>query len=126
MNVIDQIERATIVDGGCTYSLSAGEMILPGSPLYVLSLHKEVEEIIPLSEFDVTKIRMFIIKNSSELWSPSQAIGTWVENDRVFLDIVTLFDKGQLSLEELHNMSTDQVAAWDMETNEIIYLQKPE
>lgn len=126
MNVINQIERATVVDGGCTYSLSAGEMILPGSPLYVISLHKAEEEIILLDDFDVTKIRMFIIKNSAELWQPNIAIGTWVHEGQVYLDIVSLFDKGQTGLEELHSISTDQLAAWDMDTNEVVTLVKQE
>jgi hypothetical protein len=122
MNVLNTIERETVVNGGCSYSLSVGDLILPGSPLYALSLHKELEEIIPMEEFGVSRIRMFIIKNSEVLWQPNIAVGTWVLNDRVYLDVTTLLDKGQTTLEQLREMTTDQMAAWDMEINQIVNL----
>lgn len=119
MNVINLIELETLTNGGCTYSLSAGE-IISNSPLYALSLHKKVEEIIDIDQFDMNKIKMFIIKNSELLWQPNIAIGTWINENKVYLDVTTLFDKGKTTLEELKTVREDQLAAWDMETNEVI------
>jgi hypothetical protein len=120
MNVINQIEMETIKNGGCSYSLSAGSFVPPGSPLYTISLHKELEEIYPIDEFDSTKLQMFIIKNGELLWMPQNVIGTWMNEGLVYVDITTLFDKGNTTPEQLQEMRGDQMAAWDMETNEVI------
>ena len=125
MSVISRIIGDTLSGkGGCTYSLSDGERIIFGSPFYALSLHKELEEIIPVEELNETHIKMFIIKNSELLWQPNVAIGTWVNEEQVYLDVTTLFSKHHTSLEQLRAMSTDQLAAWDMETNEVINLNQ--
>lgn len=122
MEVLHLIERETIKNGGCTYSLPHASLISPGEPLYSLSLHKELEEIVSMEEFDMNRIKMYIIKNSEILWSPNVALGTWVDEDRVYLDVATLFDKSQVSLDELRGMSTNQLAAWDIENNQVINL----
>ena len=116
MEILQQIESKTLTNGGCTYAISFGEFIEEGYPLYGLSLHKELEEIIPKQEFDSNRLRGFILKHSELLWQPNVALGTWEYEGSIYLDVTTLFDKLQTSLEELKSYTTDQIAAWDFET----------
>lgn len=120
MQVIELIEVKTHSEGGCTYSLMESRMLTAGEPLYLVSLHKELEEVYLLKEFSASDIRLFIISNSDLLWSPGMAIGTWVNEGKVYLDVTTVIDKRSCSVEDLKELVKDQIAGWDMETNEVI------
>ena len=122
MNVLHLIESETLLKNGCTYSLPRAELILPGYPYYSLSLHKDLEEIIPIEEFSIGRIKMFIIKNSELLWYSDVCVGTWVHEGNVYLDVSSLFSKEATTIEELKSLATDQIAAWDFELSQEIKL----
>lgn len=126
MRTLEFLEEKTLQDGGVTYSLEEG--LLLGRPFYAISLHKELEEIIPKKEFNADKIKMFIIKNDKILWEDIRAIGTWIYNDDVYLDVTTVFPKDgpcAVTEEELANLAyhNGQLAAWDLELNQEIKFQ---
>lgn len=124
MEIIEIIQNKTLKDKGCTYSLELRKMIEPGEPFYIVSLHKELEEIIPLDEFGYSKIQMFMLKNSEQVNMSGRAIGTWIHESSVYIDVVTLIDKRSVSsIDELRELAPDQLAAWDAETNSEISLK---
>ena len=122
MTTSELIETETLSKGGCTYSVYMARNIIPGESLFSLSLHKELEEIIPVAEFNANSVKMFILKNSEVLHHSDIAMGTWVNGDEVYLDVSTLFSKHTTTLEELKAKVSDQLAAWDIELNEEIKL----
>lgn len=116
---IEQVLYRTLKDGGCTYGLLDDKIFLPGSPYYALSLHKECEEIVPLKDFSVQDLTMYVAKHLDKFES-GLCLGTWVNHGKVYMDISQLFHKEYFSLGEIQALATDQIAAWDLETSTII------
>lgn len=120
VSISEAIEIKTLTEGGCTFSVVNEKLLSAGEPVYLISLHKELEEIIPVAEFNTNTVKMFILKNYELLQDPSTALGTWVNEGSVYLDVTTIVDKENSSIEELKAMTTDQLAGWDLELNEVI------
>lgn len=118
---IEAIVYRTLKDDGCTYSPLEDHIFLPGSPYYALSLHKECEEIIPLSDFSVDKLWEYIAKHKDK-FDEGLCLGTWLYAGKVYLDITQLFYKEYFTLHEVVAKSKDQLAAWDLETSRLISL----
>lgn len=120
--ITDMVNR-TLSRGGCTYSLVQEKFVEAGDPLYVISLHKSLEVIIPLEEFREAHVQLYLIDNKEALSEPNRAFGTWVYEGNVYLDVSTVLSKYSVSLHMLMEMATDQLAAWDMEYNTPINLK---
>lgn len=116
---LEQVLYRTLKDGGCTYILLDDKIILPGSPYYALSLHKECEEIIPLKDFSAQSLNTYVAKHLDKFES-GLCLGTWVNHGKVYLDISQIFHKEYFSLSEIQAEATDQIAAWDLETSTLI------
>lgn len=116
---LEQVLYRTLKDGGCTYGLLDDKIFLPGSPYYALSLHKECEEIIPLRDFSVLDLAVYVARYRDKFES-GLCLGTWVHEGRVYLDITQLFHKDYFTLFEIKLSAVDQIAAWDLETSTLI------
>jgi hypothetical protein len=98
------------------------EGLIKDAPFYSISLRKDLEEIFPLEELNAERIKFFIIRNSEELWKQDNAVGGWVYENNVYLDVVTLFAKHLTTLEQLKEVAAigKQIAAYDLELNKTI------
>jgi hypothetical protein len=117
---LEQVLYRTLKDGGCTYGLLDDKIFLPGSPYYALSLHKECEEVVPLKDFSVQDLTVYVARHLDKFES-GLCLGTWVHEGKVYLDITQLFHKDYFTLYEIKAMGTDQIAVYDLETSELIY-----
>ena len=117
---VEQVLYRTLKNGGCTYGPLDDEIFLPGSPYYALSLHKDCEEVVPLKDFGVESIWGYAARHKDKFVS-GFCLGTWVHEGNVYLDITQLFHKDYFTLSEIHAMNDDQIAAWDLETSELMY-----
>lgn len=106
--------------GGCCYSTKFGD--LAGSPFFCLSINKEREEVILLSELTDDVIKEYYLKNSDLLSLDDRALGTWIYKDEVYIDVVTLYPKDNTDLYTIQQLLIDheQHSAWDLELNQEI------
>lgn len=116
---LEKVLYRTLKDGGCTYGLLDDKIFLPGSPYYALSLHKECEEIIPLKDFDSSDLAVYVVRYRDKFES-GLCLGTWVDHGKVYLDITQVFHKEYYDLNNVRDLATDQIAAWDLETSTLI------
>ena len=92
------ILNATITNGGCTYNVYT-DTNLANSPSYAVSMYPECEKIISLSSIVYTNldsINLYLYLNKELLRIPTNSLGTWLDDGKVYLDIVrTIPDKGE-------------------------------
>ena len=110
----------TLTKGGCTYDIQTGPV--DNIPYYALSIHKHLEAKVPVTVFNEKDVKIYISRNIDELLVDNRCIGTWVHNEEVYLDVISIFHKNDTNLEGLKVIATanEQVAAWDLESNTII------
>jgi hypothetical protein len=122
MNIVQQIVERTRKDGGCTYGLLEGRFVEAGEPFYSMSLDKNLEAIIVNHRFDEMEMRGYIENNIDRLLMGGHAVGTWMYEGRVYLDVVYLFKKDLYNELDLIEFASDQIAAWDFEFSKEIKL----
>lgn len=119
MNLKNLVD-VTLKTGGCTYDIQTGPV--DSIPYYALSIHKHLEWRVALHVFGEKHIKGFISSNTDHLLEDNRCIGTWISNNEVYIDVISLFCKDETNLEGLEAiaLANQQVAAWDLETNTII------
>lgn len=118
---LKDIVPVTIKDGGCTYSLVEGDM--KGTRNYVVAL-KGNEMVVPKESFNVFCIKQYVRDNIEwlcELYGVF-AIGTWVHEDQIYLDVVRLYDKDKYALGFIKDtiVKQNQISGWDLELDQEI------
>jgi hypothetical protein len=109
--------NSTIQNGGASYNITTGELN-PNVGYFVSVPNHEVK--IPFSQFNADVVTTFINTNAELLSGEHTFVGTWIENNTVYLDVTEqLFDKRialRLGLER------NQLAIYDATTGKVINL----
>ena len=85
MNYSNEIFKATL-QGGSTYSLNDGECT---QDLFMVSSNHDLELIVNVDNFSITTITDYINSNKEILEHDNLFIGTWLNDNKVYLDIST-------------------------------------
>ena len=113
-SISNPIFKQTIENQGCSMNMKS---LIPDSG-YMVSL-KGMELKINVIDFSPEHVDHFIRKNLSCLFNKSCYIGTWINNDLVYLDIsLNIKDKNQ-ALE--YAKANGQICIWDVEKKVEIY-----
>ena len=109
--------NSTIQNGGASYNITTGE-INPNKGYFVALPRNETK--IPFSQFGESDIADFVNANAIELADEFRFVGSWIDNNTVYLDVVDqLFDKRiALTL----GLERNQLAIYDAFEDKIISL----
>lgn len=81
---LQQFYSQTIANQGASYSILTGELN-PNNGYFVSLANNESQ--IPLSEFTQQTVKDFISNNADALSTSNHFIGSWIENNIVYLDV---------------------------------------
>lgn len=116
------VHQQTNEDGGCTISPEKGD--LAGQPGYAVSMYPERERVVPLDDFTACVLSKYMRDNDDLLDRHGYALGTWINEGSVYLDIVRVVPDLWSAMEAgfLHK----QKAIFDLEKRveiPLVYLQ---
>lgn len=116
---LNDFVRITKANGGCTFNLETSEI----NPMrgYAVAL-KGMEETIPVSRFKDDAVVDFINKNVDFLSRSRFFIGSWVNDNKVYLDVVELHENIEDAVRD--GMKNDQLAIFDCKKQVKIKLPK--
>lgn len=116
----------TLANDGGTFLLPKMMPLSPTADVYVLSLDDERGSEIPIASFTMTALNVYVMNNMPFVmnWNSRtttadvaslKAIGTWIDNGTVYMDVVTIYPKEQMPLDDVLAMARacNQRAIWD-------------
>lgn len=116
---LNDFVRLTKKNGGCTFNLETSE-INPRRG-YAVAL-KGMEEIVPIIDFKDDVVVEFINNNVDFLSRHRFFIGSWIDDNKVYLDVVELHENIDNAVRD--GMKNDQLAIFDCEKQREIKLPK--
>lgn len=116
----ERAKELTEKNGGVTITLD-GDIPENG---FSFSRRKDIEFVKSIDEWTIDDVDSFMEKNHDALLEDNVFLGTWVEDDKVYTDVVTVFPDRIDALIEAKN--ADQLAIFDLENLETIYIKDNE
>ena len=107
------IVKHIIDNGGITYDLRTQSLVTTG---WAVSAHKELEKVVPLSDFNYNTLEQYITKNNTILTIGDNMLGAWVSGDNVYLDVTTVVHDKDQAIAIAKN--AEQLAIFNLETFE--------
>ncbi len=114
-NLSEFIYRKTVQNQGCSINLDGRE---PESGFMVS--YQNTEKRVKLFDFSAMHIESFIRANLGSLHQRGNFIGTWIDNDIVFIDISFNVPDRQLAITLARKFG--QIAIFDVNEKKSIYL----
>ena len=112
-----KITSEILSEGGVTYSLRYGKVSKKG---YAASPYKARELVIPVKEFGDNDVRNFTLDNGDLLSLHDHALGAWVEDGQVYLDVVQVVTSKAKATAICR--ANEQKAFFDLENSHTIYV----
>lgn len=127
--------RHTLANNGGTFSPNDLDALPDGWPVFVLSLDDDRGVEMPLADFTITALTLFVQKNLDYInkhnmldgaTEAHKEIGTWVHDGHVYLDVVTLLPQFEYSRADVDVIARkhQQRAYFDMLLNENVFVDR--
>lgn len=122
MDTARHIVRATIEHGGCTYNTHPRRGGNPAPVTHGVACanpeHAQHEKIVPLEEFNLAAVQLYLWEHVQILREDGVHLGTWVNDGKVYLDLTTVYRTQEEALQAARE--TNQLAVFNIFTKEEI------
>ena len=118
--VINEILKGIEANGGITYNISQGN--LAGTDNYAVSIYPD-REVITEGPVDFDRLENFIINNEDLLNDPKNSFGSWINNGKIYLDVIVTVPNKEEALRLAHQ--NNQLAIFDLKNMQEIPVGVP-
>ena len=116
VGILTKIKIDTLKNGGGSFSIFHNEKADKG---YMCSI-KDIA-IVELEDFNFSVLENIIEKNLSLLFKKNQYLGTWIDGDKIFIDISKNYKNKNYCLKVAKKLK--QLAIFDLNTFTSIYIK---
>ena len=117
MGNLKQFIEETKKNSGATYNLVTGELNPKSGYFVALKKHEKVHK---LRKDNSLIIQDYVLKNSVALCNQKLYLGSWIDSNIIYLDVVLHFDSLDLAL--LAGLSEGQKSIYDANNKKVITL----
>ena len=114
---LNKFTESTLVNKGCSMSVNTG---IFNPKVGFFASFKASENKIPIADFSEANVLQFVINNASKLKESGNFLGSWIEDELVYIDVSRQFEH-ELDA-KLFGIFNEQKAYYDAKEEKVINL----